>query len=226
MPQDGVSFKVHHDSFKDLLGPDPKVTLLLEKTNYPLAHEAGVYVPSTGDLYFTSNQFSDGAGGKQIKISRYSESDGSCEEINTDVPNANGGVNYKDGVLFCAQGSHTKPGGMVYMEAHPPYRAVNLIEGFHRRPFNSVNDVVVHQDGSIWFTDPIYGYEQGIRPEPQLPSMVYRYDPKIGSIRAVADGFDRPNGICFSPDAKTVYITDTGSVHGDGTISQQRPSTM
>ena len=79
----------------------------------------------------------------------------------------------------------------------------------YRRPFNFVNDVVVRSDGSIWFMDPIYGFEQGYRPKPQLPKKIYRYEPRIDSIRAVADWFGRPNGICFSPDEKIVYITDT-----------------
>src|SRR5206468_7837 len=86
-------------------------------------------------------------------------------------------------------------------------------------PFNSVNDVVVHpEDGSIWFTDPCYGHHQGIRNKPVLPNQVYRYDVKTSSIRAVADGFTRPNGLCFSPDLKTLYVTDTGSIHGSSDV--------
>ena len=106
------------------------------------------------------------------------------------------------------------------------YEAKLLISDFHDRSFNSPNDVVVHSDGSIWFTDPIYGWEQGIRPRPRLPSQVYRYDPATGGIRAIADGFERPNGICFSPDEKTVYITDTDWIHGDGSTDDMRVSHM
>lgn len=112
------------------------------------------------------------------------------------------------------------------MEAAPPYKFSNLISSFHGRPFNLVNDVVVHSDGSIWFTDPNYGHEQGIRPEPQLPNLVYGFEPESVSIRAMADGFGRPNGISFSPDEKIVYVTDTDFVHGDGTTDLSRASTM
>jgi gluconolactonase len=138
----------------------------------------------------------------------------------------NGGVNYKDGVLFCAQGTFTDPGGLVYMSSEPPYTTHILLNNYHGRWFNSVNDVVVHSDGSIWFTDPTYAFEQDLRPRPQLPSLVYRFDPATGDVRAVADGFGKPNGICFSPDERTVYITDTNAVHGDGIYEPDKHSSM
>jgi gluconolactonase len=125
---------------------------------------------------------------------------------------ANGGVNYKDGILFCAQGSIDASSGLYYMSSIPPYTTAVLKADFHGRPFNSVNHVVVHTDGSIWFTDPIYGHEQGYRPPPRLPNQVYRFDPETGSIRAMVVGFGRPNGICFSPDEQVVYVTDTDQV--------------
>ena len=73
------------------------------------------------------------------------------------------------------------------MLAQLPYTVSLLISSFHRRPFNSVNDAVMHSDGSIWFTYSAYGYEQGYRRHPSLPSQVYRYDEKKKSIRAMAD---------------------------------------
>jgi gluconolactonase len=106
------------------------------------------------------------------------------------------------------------------------YEAELLVTSFYGRPFNSPNDVVVHSDGSIWFTDPNYGWEQSIRPQPKLPNQVYRYDPATRGIRAIADGFNRPNGICFSPDEKTVYVTDTDWIHGDGSTDDTRVSHM
>ena len=112
------------------------------------------------------------------------------------------------------------------MSTTPPYVNKLLISSFYGRPFNSVNDVVIHNDGSIWFTDPVYGYHQGYRPKPDLPNQVYRYDPEMKSIRAMADGFGRPNGICFSPDEKIVYVTDTDWIHKPGDTDGTRPSTM
>ena len=91
-----------------------------------------------------------------------------------------------------------------------------LMDQFDGKPLNAPNDIVVHSDDSIWFTDPGYGimlnYEGHID-EPELPTNVYRLDPHTGQARVVIDDFTRPNGICFSPDEKCLYIVDTGISH-------------
>ena len=78
---------------------------------------------------------------------------------------------------------------------------------------NSPNDVVVKSDGTIWFTDPLYGisndYEGG-RQKSEQPPAVYRFDPTSGDIRAMASDFDGPNGLAFSPDEKRLYVAETG----------------
>ncbi|KAK2017800.1 calcium-dependent phosphotriesterase [Colletotrichum eremochloae] len=229
---DNPAFVVYDERVKKLYGPAPKLEVLHENQDYPFAHEAGVFIERNNTLFITSNQFNDQSGGRKIQICRVRLPDSggtgvTCEEIHpATVAMANGGVNYLDGVVFCSQGTMDAPGGLVFMEAEPPYQTRMLVSSFHGRAFNSVNDVVVHSDGSLWFTDPIYGYEQGIRPSPQLPNQVYRYDPIHGSIRAMADGFGRPNGICFSPDEKIVYVTDTDWIHGDGSTDLTRASTI
>ncbi|NKB70078.1 MAG: SMP-30/gluconolactonase/LRE family protein [Candidatus Latescibacteria bacterium] len=95
-------------------------------------------------------------------------------------------------------------------------RITVLMDQFEGKPLNAPNDVVVHSDGSIWFTDPGYGilldYE-GERAEAQLPTNVYRLCPDSGQARVVADDFVRPNGLCFTPDESLLYIADTGSSH-------------
>lgn len=227
-----MAFRVLDKAGQAIFGTSPKLDLLHENHDYPFAHEASVFIPEHNSLFITSNQYNDPVTGqRKIQISKVDLSpDGAflgCEEIEAPaVPMANGGVNYKGGVLFCAQGTLEGPGGLVFMESAPPYRCSTLISSFYGRDFNSLNDVVVHSDGSIWFTDPIYGYEQGIRPKPRLPCQVYRYDPSNESIRAIADGFGRPNGICFSPDEKIIYITDTDWIHGDGTTDDFRVSNI
>lgn len=214
MPESPPEFVTFDKRFSQLLGPEPTLEPLLELDEYPFAHEAGVYLPSTDEIFITSNQFTNSSGKKCVQISKITLRDdsgkASREEIPSDqIPMANGGINFKEGILFCAQGSQTQPSGLYYMSTSPPYASELLISSFHGRPFNSVNDVVVHSDGSIWFTDPIYGHEQGYRPKPELPNQVYRYDPETGGIRAMVDGFGRPNGIAFSPDERIVYVTDT-----------------
>lgn len=229
-------FVVHDDGFHSILGPHPTLELLVEEERYPFAHEAGVYLPATNELFITSNRFCDASSQEpRVQISKVAVSDNelksphsTCEEIDSHaIPMGNGGVNHgEDSILFCAQGSSNMPSGLYTMLARPPYTVKLVISDFYGRPFNSVNDVVIHSDGSIWFTDPPYGHEQGYRPPPSLPSQVYRYDPKRKGIRAMVDGLGHPNGICFSPDERTVYITDTDWLHGGGTTDHTKASTM
>jgi gluconolactonase len=231
MSQLPSEFAAHDEKFHRLLGPSPTLELLLEHSEYPFAHEAGVYLPSTDEIFITSNQFFNSSDQRCVQISKISLGDGPKKAVREEIPSdkilmANGGINYKDGILFCAQGSETQHSGLYHMTASSPYTSTLLISSFYGRPFNSVNDVVIHSDGSIWFTDPIYGYEQGYRPKPELPNQVYRYDPVTKGIRAMADGFGRPNGIAFSPDEKVVYVTDTDWIHGDGSTDGTRASTM
>jgi gluconolactonase len=93
-----------------------------------------------------------------------------------------------------------------------------LIAEANGKALNAPNDLVVKSDGSIWFTDPLYGiandYEGGIQPSAQPPA-VYRFDPGSGDIRAVATDFDGPNGIAFSPDESRLYIAETGDATSD-----------
>jgi gluconolactonase len=97
-------------------------------------------------------------------------------------------------------------------------RVTTLVERHDGKRLNSPNDVVVKSDGSIWFTDPLYGiindYEGG-RQESEQPPAVYRFDPQSGDIRIVADDFDGPNGLAFSPDEKRLYIAESGDPAAD-----------
>ncbi len=89
-----------------------------------------------------------------------------------------------------------------------------LIDKFDGKPLNSPNDVVVKSDGSIWFTDPtpgIAGNYEGHVAQQELPTNVYRLDPQTGRAAVVA-GDIRPNGLCFSPDERKMYIVDFSSV--------------
>lgn len=218
-----------HISGADILGSKPKLTVALSD-DLPIFHEACVFIPHLDAVFVTSNQFvAPGQSNKTIVISKLSRDvNGSWkrEEIDAPgVPFANGAINYDGGIVFCAQGSLKENGGLVWMSVEPRYETKVLVEDYEGYSFNSPNDVVVHTDGSIWFTDPAYGVEQGVRPEPQLANQVYRYDPR-GSLRVMADGFGKPNGICFSPDEQTVYITDTDFIRGDGNLDARRARTM
>src|SRR5712671_6220132 len=85
-----------------------------------------------------------------------------------------------------------------------------LADKFDGKPFNSPNDVVVKSDDSIWFSDPSaanFDPYEGRNEKPELPTNVYRLDPKTGRV-TIAVGDIRPNGLAFSPDEKILYLAD------------------
>ncbi|MGB7932648.1 MAG: SMP-30/gluconolactonase/LRE family protein [Gammaproteobacteria bacterium] len=89
-----------------------------------------------------------------------------------------------------------------------------LAERFDGRRLNSPNDVICKGDGSIWFTDPIYGistdYEGG-KQISELPEAVYRIDPDDSGLQRVAEGLGGPNGLAFSPDEQRLYLVASGA---------------
>ena len=90
-----------------------------------------------------------------------------------------------------------------------------LMDSWQGKRLNSPNDVVVRSDDSIWFTDPPFGIlddYQGTRADPELGQNVYRLDGETGEASIVADDILGPNGLCFSPDEKILYIVESRGV--------------
>ena len=90
-----------------------------------------------------------------------------------------------------------------------------LADSWQGKRLNSPNDVVVKSDGSIWFTDPVFGilgnYE-GVKAEPEIEQFVFRIDGATGTMSVVASGVDGPNGLCFSPDESILYLVESRGI--------------
>ncbi|MCW0235492.1 MAG: SMP-30/gluconolactonase/LRE family protein [Ferrovibrio sp.] len=87
-----------------------------------------------------------------------------------------------------------------------------LADRFEGKRFNSPNDVVVKSDGTVWFTDPIFGVNSNYesrKSTSELPQHVYRLVPATGDLTVVAEGLLGPNGLCFSPDESRLYIVES-----------------
>ena len=135
--------------------------------------------------------------------------------------NANGNTRDRAGRLVTCEHSSRR---VSIQEQAGPVRP--LVDRFDGKKFNSPNDAVVKSDGTVWFTDPPYGLPKGEAKE-QDGNYVYRFDLKTKTTTLVAKEFDMPNGLCFSPDEKKLYVADSGpprhirvfDVQPDGTLT-------
>src|SRR5438477_3245302 len=142
------------------------------------------------------------------RIMRWDEQSGRVSEFRKPSNNANGNTRDRQGRLVSCEHdtrrvTRTEYDGTITV----------IAERFDGKPLNSPNDVVCKSDGSIWFTDPpfgILGFYEGHRAEPELPTNVYRWDPKSGKLAVAAGDVERPNGLAFSPDESKLYVIEAG----------------
>jgi gluconolactonase len=168
------------------------------------AHEGPVYAADEDALYFTS------VPRPQVDVRRLDLSTGAVSVVRADANTANGMTLAPDGrLVVCEQGTFSTPARISLVDRLTG-AAETLVDNWRGKPLNSPNDVIVKRDGTVWFTDPSYGFLQGFRPAPQLPDVVYRHDPETGETDVVADRFDKPNGLAFSPDENVLYVGDSG----------------
>ncbi len=149
---------------------------------------------------------------------RWLEEDGHVSTFRNPVNNTNGNTfDYEGRELSCEHLTRR-----VVRYEHNGSVTV-LADKFGGKPFNAPNDIVVHPNGDIWFTDPGYGglmnYEgervKSTTVQPNQKEAVYVIDGKSGKIEKVTEECFKPNGLCFSPDYKKLYVADTGASHYD-----------
>ena len=152
--------------------------------------------------------FSDIPNNRQL---RYMDDDGGRVSVfRTHVGYTNGNTfDYEGRQIGCEHGNRR----VTRLEYNG--KVTVLADKFGGKPLNAPNDVIVAPDGAVWFTDPGYGslmeYE-GNKGPLEIKEAVYRID-KSGKMDKVTDELYKPNGLCFSPDYKKLYIAETGSTH-------------
>jgi gluconolactonase len=187
---------------------EPFVVRSLELVAETDAHEGPVYVADEGALYFTSVRH-----GTHVALKRLELATGRVEVVREETNVANGMTLDAEGrLVICEQGTLRTPARITRLDRSTG-ELETVVDHYDGVPFNSPNDVVVASDGAVWFTDPSYGHLQGFRPQQLAPDAVYRHDPATGETSRVAERFDKPNGLAFSPDERLLYVSDNGAPH-------------
>jgi gluconolactonase len=224
-----AGFEAHDAEFAAVLGPDPRLVPVVEAD----AHEGPVYMPAEDALYVTTLPRGGNLpapGFPEVAIKRLAL-DGDRFPLDPERVSivrpltraANGMALDREGrLVVCEQGSRAEPARIARLD-RATGSMETVVDAWGGLPLNSPNDVVVKGDGTIWFTDPSYGHLQGFRPEPLVGDYVYRYDPASSRLSVVADGFDKPNGLAFSPDESVLYVTDSGANQEPGSYHPVRP---
>ncbi|HET6870579.1 MAG TPA: SMP-30/gluconolactonase/LRE family protein [Solirubrobacteraceae bacterium] len=214
------SFAAYAPGFDAVAGDSPRLWRVAKVD----AHEGPVYFADEDAVYFTSvpRPGSDRSPAVQIKRLALDEPD-RVSVVVDEANGANGMTADREGnLIVCEQGSRWAPARITRLDRSTSDRET-LVDDWRGLPLNSPNDVIVAGDGAIWFTDPSYGHLQGFRPAPMVGDYVYRHDPASGETTVVADGFDKPNGIAFSPDERILYVTDSGANQEPGSYHVTRP---
>jgi gluconolactonase len=147
---------------------------------------------------------------KNVQL-RWLDDDGHVSVMRNPAGNSNGNTfDWQGRQISCEHGNRR-----VVRYEHTGAVTV-LADKYQGKQLNAPNDAVVDTSGAIWFTDPGYGslfHYEGNKGDLLLKEAVYRIDPQSGRIDLVTDEMHKPNGLCFSPDYKKLYVADTGATH-------------
>jgi gluconolactonase len=190
--------------------PDPAVRVLdpaFNQYRLVLASVERLYTGcrwAEGPVWFGDGRYLLWSDIPNNRILRWDEETGAVSNFRKPSNNANGNTRDREGRLVtCEHDSRrvtrTEYDGTITV----------LADTYSGKRLNSPNDVVVASDGSIWFTDPMFGilgYYEGHKAESENKPAVYRLDVRSGELAVMADDIAGPNGLAFSPDEKTLYV--------------------
>ena len=194
--QSGI--EVIDNSFKDYLGSSVKANLLWSGTEWS---EGPAYIPN-----YNAVIWSDVPNDRMLK---YDLETGLTTTFREPSNYSNGNTIDLEGRLITCEHLTNR-----VTRTEPDNSITILTDNYLGKRLNSPNDVVVKSDGSIWFTDPPYGIttdREGTKRKSDLEgNFIYRIDPIDKKLEIVFDGCDKPNGLAFSVDENTLYVSDTG----------------
>ncbi len=192
--------------------PDPRIEVLDDRFLKLRLFSSNVEQLATGLRWAEGPQwFGDGryllvSDIPNNRILRWDETSGAVSDFRAPSNNANGLARDRQGRLLACEHltrriTRTEYDGSITV----------LADGWQGKRLNSPNDIVCASDGSVWFTDPVFGisgYWEGEPAKPELPQSVYRIAPG-GELQQVITDLNAPNGLAFSPDEKILYVVDS-----------------
>ncbi len=193
--------------------PDPNVVVLDPRFERLVLGNAGVQRIATG-FHFTEGPVWFGDGRYLLfsdipadTIHRWDETDGGISVFRNPSHYANGNTRDRQGRLVTCEHdtqrlTRTEHDGTV----------VVLADRWEGKKLTGPNDVVVKSDGTIWFSDNgagTRGNYLGHKAPQEHPFRVYRFDPATATLDIAVGDMARPNGLCFSPDERRLYVVDT-----------------
>jgi len=186
--------------------PDPRIEVLDRRFKYKIGNTAIERVCTgfrwcEGPVYFRDGGYLLWSDIPNNRIMRWSEDDGHVSVYRYPSNNSNGNTRDREGRLITCEHDTRR----VTRTEHDGSITV-LMDKFEGKPLNAPNDVVVASDGAIWFTDPLFGnlgnYE-GHRITPELPTQVYRLDPKTGRATVAASAWAGRTESLFRPTRRS-----------------------
>jgi gluconolactonase len=197
------------EEFWDVVAPDASVEKLGGQCQWS---EGPVWVPSLEAVLWSDIP--------NDRIMAWSQDRGVWEWA-TSVEFTNGHTLDRDGTIVSCSHGHRRIERRSLDGAVTP-----LVDRYQDGRLNSPNDVVVKSDGTIWFSDPPYGiasdHEGHAAESEQDANHVFRFDPSTGELAAVTSMVEEPNGLAFSVDESTLYVSDTSAaLRDDGTGNHQ-----
>ena len=201
------------------LGANPTYEYVFQVSG--AVHEAPVYAPVQNKLFLS--QLAPPAGFLPQLVIDLNKNPPTLSNFTPNPPiyAPNGGTFRNGLVLFGASGGNNSIGGteqrVSLRTLDPATNKTNvLLNNYFGFYFNTIDDLAVHPTSrDIFFTDPDYSWFNALTDTaPQLPSASYRFNPATGATFLIDDTLQQPNGIAFTPDGNTLYISDTGAVSG------------
>ncbi|KAI0384973.1 lactonohydrolase [Hypomontagnella monticulosa] len=196
-----------------ILGSNPSIDFMFEVAS--VSHEAPVYSPTTNELYFSRLQQGFLP---QIVVDLSQDPPVLTEKLaSPPIYAAAGGRFYKGLIYFSTIGGNESLGGYtfrpgIYTLDPKTGESKTLLNNYYGWYFNAADDLDVDDQGQLWFTDNNYGRPVHVNTyAPQMGVATYRYNISSGLVAIVEDTLKEPNGVAFSPDRNTLYLSDTGA---------------